>query len=250
MTDYLVFRLYAPLASWGEAAVGETRPTATHPGRAAIIGLLGAALGIKRDDDDGQRALNASVRIAVKQRSPGSLMRDYHTAQVPATQPKVQHRTRRDELSAPRKVINTVLSSRDYRCDGLWTITVWLTEESSHSLASLEQALKRPHFPLYLGRKACPLAAPLQPRCLSAERLQQALDTEFSEIVHGEDRALGLTGEVLYCWEGKADTLDGQAQGVESSDVWDDPISRQRWQFSRRPEFRRRVGQSAPAEVR
>nr|WP_284509571.1 CRISPR-associated protein Cas5 [Salinivibrio costicola] len=48
MRDYLVFRLYGPLASWGEPAVGGDRPTSAYPSRSAVLGLLGAALGIKR----------------------------------------------------------------------------------------------------------------------------------------------------------------------------------------------------------
>ena len=39
------------MASWGEIAVGENRHTASYPSKSAIIGLLGAALGIKRDDE-------------------------------------------------------------------------------------------------------------------------------------------------------------------------------------------------------
>lgn len=246
MTEYLVFRLYAPLASWGEAAVGEARPTATHPGRSAIIGLLGAALGIRRDDDAGQQALNDSVCIAVKQRSPGTLLRDYHTAQVPATQAKVTHRTRRDELNAPRKVINTILSSRDYRCDGLWTVAVYATV----SLEALQAALERPHFALYLGRKACPLAAPLAPRRVPAETLRAALDSDFEPIIPGEQRLLRLSDEVIYYWEGSAEGLDGEAHGVESNDVWDQPLNRRRWQFGPRVEYRRFARGANPKEVR
>ncbi len=241
MTEYLVFRLYAPLASWGEAAVGETRPTAAHPGRGAILGLLGAALGIKRDDDAGQQALGDSVRIAVKQRSPGTLLRDYHTAQVPGAQAKVSYRTRRDELNAPRKAINTILSSRDYRCDGLWTVAVWLSDDAVHTLEELEAALKRPCYALYLGRKSCPLAAPLAPRRVEADQLRAALDSEFEAVLPGEKKALRLTGEALYCWEGGAALLDGNACGVESSDIWDNPLNRRRWQFGPRTEFRRFV---------
>ncbi|APX94683.1 type I-E CRISPR-associated protein Cas5/CasD [Halomonas sp. 1513] len=241
MTEYLVFRLYAPLASWGEAAVGETRPTATHPGRGAILGLLGAALGIKREDDAGQKALGESVRIAIKQRSPGTLLRDYHTAQVPGSQAKVSYRTRRDELNASEKVINTILSSRDYRCDGLWTVAVWLSEGSAYTLESLEAALQRPHYSLYLGRKSCPLAAPLAPRRVEATHLREALDSEFEAVISGEKTALRLTGEALYCWEGGAALLDGDKHAVESSDVWDRPLNRRRWQFGPRTEFRRFV---------
>ena len=42
--DYLLFRLYGPMASWGEIAVGETRHSAAYPGKSAIIGLLAAAM--------------------------------------------------------------------------------------------------------------------------------------------------------------------------------------------------------------
>lgn len=239
MTDYLVFRLYAPLASWGEAAVGETRPTATHPGRSAILGLLGAALGIRRDDADALAALARSVRIGVKQRAAGVLMRDYHTTQAPATRPKNPYRTRRDELNAPRKQLNTILSSRDYRCDGLWIVAVWLTSDASYTLNELREALARPHFTLYLGRKACPLAAPLAAQCIQAPHLRAALDTQFEPLVRHEHRTLGLDDDALYCWEGDPTGLDGDSQGVESNDVWDEPISRRRWQFGARAEFRR-----------
>ncbi|SFT37158.1 type I-E CRISPR-associated protein Cas5/CasD [Halomonas saccharevitans] len=250
MREYLVFRLYAPLASWGEAAVGETRPTATHPGRSAIIGLLGAALGIRRDDDAGQQALNDSVRIAVKQRSPGTLLRDYHTAQVPSTQTKVTYRTRRDELNAPRKAINTILSSRDYRGDGLWTVAVWATEAATISLEALQAALERPRFTLYLGRKACPLAAPLAPRRMPAETLRAALDSDFAPIDPGEQRLLRLSDDVIYYWEGGAAGLDGEASGVESNDVWDQPLNRRRWQFGPRVEYRRFARDANPKEAR
>ncbi|UYG07595.1 type I-E CRISPR-associated protein Cas5/CasD [Halomonas sp. M4R1S46] len=245
MTEYLVFRLYAPLASWGEAAVGESRPTATYPGRSAIIGLLGAALGVRRDDDEGQRQLRDSVGVAIKQRSPGSLMRDYHTVQVPASQSKVTYRTRRDELSAPRKVINTILSSRDYRCDGLWTVAVWLTPQAELTLEDLEQALETPRFTLYLGRKACPPAAPLAPRRETFDQLRDALDTDFPPLCgkdqEEERKALRLPENALYAWEGTAKALDGNGQGVESSEVWDMPLNRRRWQFGPRVEYRRVV---------
>lgn len=241
MTDYLVFRLYAPLASWGEAAVGESRPTATYPGRAAILGLLAAALGIERDDDEAQQVLAESVCIAVKQRSPGILVRDYHSAQVPTSQPKVGYRTRREELNAPPKAINTILSSRDYRCDGLWSIAVWLKPGAKLTLAALQAALLRPRFTLYLGRKACPLGAPLAPRVVQVEHLREALDTVFPELMPGEERWLRLPNESLYCWEGRADQLDGKSSGVESNNVWDVPLNRRRWQFGQRVEFRRWV---------
>lgn len=244
MTDYLIFRLYAPLASWGEAAVGETRPTATYPGKGAVLGLLGAALGIRRDDDAGQTQLRDSIAIGVKQYTPGLLMRDYHTVQMPASQSKVSYRTRKEELSAPRDTLKTILSSRDYRCDGLWTVAVWLTPAASLTLGEIEQALKTPHYPLYLGRKSCPPAAPLAPQRRECSTLKEALDIDFPSLdeCYGNDKvALRFPDEALYAWEGKASTLDGDDQAAEYNDVWDFPLNRRRWQFGPRLEFRRAI---------
>jgi CRISPR system Cascade subunit CasD len=39
MRDYLLFRLYGPLAAWGDIAVGEYRPSFAHPSKSAIIGF-------------------------------------------------------------------------------------------------------------------------------------------------------------------------------------------------------------------
>jgi len=56
--ETLIFQLHAPLSSWGEVAVGEYRPTADYPSQSAIVGLLAAAFGIKREDEAAQIALN------------------------------------------------------------------------------------------------------------------------------------------------------------------------------------------------
>ena len=62
--DYLLLTIRAPLQSWGtHAAVGELRPTADHPGRSAIAGLLEAALGIRRDEPEALLALHQAVRL-------------------------------------------------------------------------------------------------------------------------------------------------------------------------------------------
>src|SRR6185295_12377864 len=66
MPSFLVFRLYGPLASWGEVAVGEVRPSNLHPTRSALLGLLGAALGLRRSDEAALADLARTVRFAVR----------------------------------------------------------------------------------------------------------------------------------------------------------------------------------------
>ncbi|MGO3785527.1 type I-E CRISPR-associated protein Cas5/CasD [Pseudoalteromonas sp. KG3] len=239
MKEYLVFRLYGPLASWGQAAVGGDRLTGLQPTRSAILGLLGAALGIKREQAERLQALQTSVNIAVKQTVPTSLMRDYHTTQVPSYKNKVVHRTRKSELSEDK--LNTILSSRDYRCDGVWIISIYLTSDAVHTLEQLKKALETPVYLLSLGRKSCPLAAPMMPKIVKTTRLKQALDTDFpsllatekEEFFNNEERIrLNANGWVSYFWEGeKSEFIE---QGVITTQPWDEPISRDRWQFKQR----------------
>ena len=128
MQEFLIFRLYGSMASWGDIAVGEFRPTFDHPSKSAVIGLIAAAMGIRRDEEERQRELADGYLMAIRIDGPGILLRDYHTAQVPpAGKGKMKYHfpTRKDELAVPKDELNTILSSRDYRCDAVYTICLW-----------------------------------------------------------------------------------------------------------------------------
>jgi len=236
MKDYLVFRLYGPMASWGQPAVGGDRATAVAPTRSAILGLLGAALGIKRDDAAQLDALHSVVQVATKQITPTSLLRDYHTSQVPSRNNKYVYHTRKNELlDEPKEKLNTVLSIRDYRCDGVWVVAITLTKNSAMTLEQLQQALIKPVYVLSLGRKSCPLAAPLLPEILNAVGLKDALDHSFLSIMQTDKMdSIWLRPSTFftYTWEGKADEFEGET--VLTTHPWDDPINRDRWQFKQR----------------
>ncbi|WP_027855723.1 type I-E CRISPR-associated protein Cas5/CasD [Marinobacterium litorale] len=235
--NYLVFRLYGPMAGWGEAAVGGDRPSALHPSRSAILGLVASALGIRRDDVAPLDELRLALGVGIKSYSGGELTRDYHTAQVPSHDRKRRFFTRRDELDAPKHKLNTVLSSRDYRSNGYWVVALWLRGDSGHDLAILAEALKKPAFPLYLGRKSCPPAAPLMPTLVEGT-LKEALDASFPPLLDDADQDrhwLSMDGYCHYYWQGSADELGGY-DGIQSRNVWDEPISRVPWQFGTRQE--------------
>ncbi len=57
MPRYLTFALVAPLASFGGIAVGERRSGWDRPARSAVLGLIGACLGLEREDDAAKTAL-------------------------------------------------------------------------------------------------------------------------------------------------------------------------------------------------
>lgn len=237
--QYLVFRLYGAMASWGEAAVGGYRPSSTHPGRSAVLGLLAAALGIKRTEQTKLNALYQSVQFAVKECSAGVLVRDYHTAQVPSTDKKRQHRHRKSELASPAYKLNTVLSSRDYRVDGVWLVAIWLTDSATVTLHELTEALLKPRFTLYLGRKSCPLAAPLCPTVLEAQSLLQALDTDFLPLINSVEQDcswLRYPKQSTYYWQGAVELIQAYTGIVRSQQLWDAPCDRLKWQFTSRIE--------------
>lgn len=234
--DYLMFRLYGPLAAWGSIAVGQDRPSDAHPSKSALLGLLGAAMGIRRSERERHRRLAAAYGFAIRVNAAGTLLRDYHTAQVPPERRHVRHYTRRDELQA--EDLNTILSSRDYRCDALYTVALWVQDEMArpYTLDELADGLRRPRFTPYLGRKSCPLALPLQVCRLAAVHLEAAFQT-----VHFQDaedlEALQPTEPSLMYWE--ADLTGSESGGLEPVQTItrrDQPLDRQRWQFVSRRE--------------
>ncbi len=267
MRDYLVFQLYGPLASWGDIAVGETRPSALTPTKSAILGLVAAALRLKRPDtihyehdeprtarersecEISQTKLADGYGIAFKAESLGLPLSDYHTVEVPKG---TGYATRRDEIlevaNQKRKggFKGTILSRREYRQDVFCAVALWARPDAPYPLESLRHALLEPGFTLYLGRKACPLALPLQPEVTKAEYVDDALATVsvrtvLSKLAEAEGREesrlsrhFGPTTPVLL-WDSDAETRLAPEQTVSRRDA---PLSRRRWQFKVRDEHR------------
>lgn len=229
MKQYLVFQLYAPLAAWGEEAVGEIRHTAQIPTRSAILGLLAAAQGICREEEEALNNFNQRYHIAVRPLSSCERwLRDYHTVSMPRENKKYRYATRRDELRLAPDDIGTIVTQREYRCDGYWHVAVSATRDAPVSLENLRDALINPHFPLYLGRKSCPLALPLAPRLLEGS-LKQIFTLAAEQIIASELSMIALGGDTCY-WDAPDETsLVWQTQQHCNNQ----PISRRRWQFGR-----------------
>ncbi|NBV82668.1 type I-E CRISPR-associated protein Cas5/CasD [bacterium] len=204
MAEFLTFQLRGDMASWGDIAVGEQRPTLPFPTKSAILGLLAAALGIDREADEHHRELTASIRYGVKifsnpllnnRRSTerfsghsavGGFLRDYQTVQsasvsdVRQFSKKFNRRpaSRYDEIQA-MKIGGTggaILSFRDYWLDVFYVVAIESVSASQFSIQALKSALLEPKFHLYLGRKACPLSLPLDPSITEANTIKEALN--------------------------------------------------------------------------
>jgi len=246
MHDYLVFQLQAPLSSWGEPAVGEFRGSATHPGQSALIGLLGAALGLERSDEAAHAELRDGFGYCVGLLSTGSLLRDYHTAQVPP-RPALKGRpqaTRRQEMAVPKRELSTILSTRDYRQNAAHLVALQAREgwPARYSLTELAGALRAPQFTLYLGRKSCAPGAPLWPQVLAAESARHAFSAYAERYEAARLAAAGQGGrpplEPLPALQSLAfDAYIEAGAAVDlSTQRKDRLIRRQGWQFGDREE--------------
>lgn len=242
MSEFLIFRLYAPLVSWGDTAVGGTRPSADHPTRSAILGLAAGALGLRREDEEAQRELDEALGLAIHAWSNGQLLRDYHTIETPHQRKDEFYQTRGDELRATDTGV--VLSQRDYRCDALFDIGLWQTTDAPRfTLSDIRVALRQPVFIPYMGRKSCPPALPMNPTlieaddCLSAFRKARGDDEATfrfdSDMENAVNEASGRTNRRALYWEGAADQ---PIQAMQTISRRDRPLNRKRWQFTSREE--------------
>ena len=132
----LLLRLAGPLQSWGVSSKFNNRTTEREPSKSGVIGLLAAAQGRSRDDclDD-----LSSLRYGVRTDQKGTVIRDYHTA----------HRPENDKLS--------YITNRFYLADATFLIGL---EGDERLLQELNESIRNPVYPLYLGRRSCPPASP------------------------------------------------------------------------------------------
>ena len=152
----LLLRLAAPLQSWGVDSKFDIRRTGLEPSKSGVVGLLAAALGVGRGDAGALEPLCA-LRMGVRVDREGQVLRDFHT--VWGYKRGAGGITYDKETGRPVPAEkNTYVTNRYYLSDAVFLVGL---EGDAAYLHMLEQALKRPAFPLFLGRRACPPTLPL-----------------------------------------------------------------------------------------
>ena len=140
----VAFRLAGPLQSWGSRSRFVRRETEKAPTKSGVLGLVAAAKGIRRTDPlESLLGLRFGVRVD----QPGQLVRDFHTAHRPKKEPTG------DVSWTPMP-----LSTRYYISDAVFLAVL---EGERDLVAGIDEAVRRPEFPLYLGRRSCPPAGPI-----------------------------------------------------------------------------------------
>jgi CRISPR system Cascade subunit CasD len=144
----LLLRLAGPMQSWGVQSRFVIRDTGLEPSKSGVIGLLCAALGRPREAamDD-----LAALRMGVRVDREGTMQTDYHTAGGSHRRAEANYGVARFGETKPE----TVQSWRRYLADADFFVGLETsTDKAEMLLRQLDDALARPVWPLFLGRKA------------------------------------------------------------------------------------------------
>lgn len=141
----ILLKFAGPLQSWGTSSHFNIRHTDLYPSKSAVIGMIAAAFGYKRSEDEKIRHLN-QLHFAVRADQEGKITEDYQTAH--------QHKNNPDPL-----ITNSYpyVTHRYYLEDAVFLAAV--SHEDDQWMAEIEEALRHPYFQLYLGRRSCPVTA-------------------------------------------------------------------------------------------
>ena len=136
----ILLKFAGPMQSWGTDSHFETRHTDLYPAKSAVIGMIGAALGIRRDD----KSIGDfdSLKFAVRVDQEGSLLKDYHSAR---------------KYKAGGDFDRTYVTERYYLEDAVFVVAI--SHEDDNFIEKIYEALKRPYFQMFLGRRSIPVLA-------------------------------------------------------------------------------------------
>jgi CRISPR system Cascade subunit CasD len=178
----VLLRLEGPLQAWGTQGRYSIRDTDSEPSKSGVLGLVGCAMGMVRDDRERLEQLRA-LRMAVRIDRPGRAMRDLHT---------VGAGTFRGKPHAMWGLEGkTVLTHRYYLVDAAFTVALGHTNDEF--VERIARSLQDPVWPLFLGRRSCVPSEPVFLALVSASP-EDALVT--AALARGASTRLRLVMDV------------------------------------------------------
>lgn len=135
----LLLKFSGPLQSWGTNSHFETRQTDRYPSKSAVIGMIAASLGYRRNEDKKIQELN-DLEFGVRIDQAGENLRDYHIAQ---------------KYKKNGALERTYVTNRYYLEDAVFIVAIGY--ENEQFIDKIEQGLKNPYFQPFMGRRSLPL---------------------------------------------------------------------------------------------
>ena len=196
----LVLRLEGVLQSWGECSKWDYRDSAILPTKSGIVGLLGCAMGLERNDSRLAK-LNHSLHMAVRADRQGTEMVDFHTVR------SMELLNAQGKLRGKKGEYGTLVTHRTYIQDACYMVALAGEE---NLLCELCNSLQKPKWPIYLGRKSC---VPSRPVCEGITREYQSLLEAVEKMPFATKRA---DNDCLVEWEEDGGNLQIERQDVNS----------------------------------
>ncbi len=134
----ILLKLSGPLQSYGTSSYFQTRYTDYYPSKSAVLGLLAACLGYRRDEEEKLRELS-TLKFAVRIDQQGGLLKDYHIAI-----------TDKEIVEIPQ----TYVTNRYYLEDALFVVAL---SGMNELIDTLIEAIKSPYFQPFMGRRSLPV---------------------------------------------------------------------------------------------
>lgn len=151
----LLLRLEGPMQSWGPECNFEKRFTGIDPSKSGVLGLVCAALGKPRSEapNDGHVPISelAALKMCARVDREGVMLMDFQTAHGVSTPS--------GEIRGHGKGKGMVTSERYYLSDA--SFLVGFESPRKDFLQKLGEAIKNPHWPIYLGRSGYTPSRPI-----------------------------------------------------------------------------------------
>ena len=139
----LLLRLAAPLQAWGSDSKFNIRNTEREPTKSGVISMIAAAMGIQRNDPPELLEPLVKLKFGIRVDREGKLLKDFHMV----------HEYKNGKMD------DSHLTTRYYLSDAVFLAA--LESDNREYLEEIADALKRPVYPLFLGRRSCPITLPL-----------------------------------------------------------------------------------------
>ena len=182
------------MQAWGGHTYEDFRPSYIFPTRSGVVGLLGACLGIEREQLQQREYLNNSFELTIKTEKRKIEKKTYKrekSEQLPIKKITDYHTVLKGRKADGKARKEAILSYREYLCDAEFTLILDFKEDAVYSLSKIKKAVFEPVFTPFLGRRSCPLQRPLFEDVISAEDIRQVLE-QLSEpgLVYSESQKI------------------------------------------------------------
>ncbi len=175
--DFLVLRLRGPLMSLAGPRIDGHPASLPIPAASMVAGLLGAALGYRRNDVR-LAELTKGVRYGVVVHQPGIPGMDFQTADLQAIGDKTAVVDEQDQIriiarEGSEEAKGRQIQKRPFLADADMTVVVELP--AGWTASEVLDALQTPVFPLYLGRMSYLPSTDVGERIIDIDSLQSAI---------------------------------------------------------------------------